>query len=122
LARLVNSAGRIGLNLLQRMVQAVSSEDFIRFMQKPVLAGSAIHLGTLAAQSGNGSRELNRTSLFEPVGSGEDAVSASESLKLAIYPLIKGELRPPPARSFPSAASTATTSSCRITPSPRNTP
>jgi len=35
LARLVNSAGRIGLNLLQRMVQVVSSEDFIRFMQKP---------------------------------------------------------------------------------------
>jgi hypothetical protein len=91
LARLVNSAGRIGLNLLQRMVQAVSSEDFIRFMQKPVLAGSAIHLGTLAAHSGNGSREMNRTIVFEPVGVGEDAVSASESLKLAIYPLIKGE-------------------------------
>ena len=35
LARLVNSAGRIGLNLLQRMVQAVSSEDFIRFIQRP---------------------------------------------------------------------------------------
>jgi hypothetical protein len=91
LARLVNSAGRIGLNLLQRMVQAVSSEDFIRFMQKPVLAGSAIHLGTLAAHSVNGSREMNRTIVFEPVGAGEDAVSASESLKLAIYPLIKGE-------------------------------
>lgn len=91
LARMVNSAGRIGLSLLQRMVQAVSSEDFIRFMQKPVLAGSAIHLGTLAAQSGQGSREMNRTILFEPVGDGEEAVSASESLKLAIYPLIKGE-------------------------------
>jgi len=91
LARLVNSAGRIGLNLLQRMVQAVSSEDFTRFMQKPVLAGSAIHLGTLAARSDNGSREMNRTIVFEPVGAGEDAVSASESLKLAIYPLVKGE-------------------------------
>lgn len=91
LARLVNSAGRIGLNLLQRMVQVVSSEDFTRFMQKPVLAGSAIHLGTLAARSDSGSREMNRTIVFEPVGAGEDAVSASESLKLAIYPLIKGE-------------------------------
>jgi hypothetical protein len=88
---LVNSAGRIGLNLLQRMVQTVSSEDFIRFMQKPVLAGSAIHLGTLAAQPDRGSREMNRTILFEPAGDGEDAVSASDSLKLAIYPLIKGE-------------------------------
>ena len=118
LARLVNSAGRIGLNLLQRMVQAGSSEDFTRFMQKPVLAGSAIHLGTLAARSDNGSREMNRTIVFEPVGAGEDAVSASESLKLAIYPLVKGEY----ATSFPSAASTATTSLCRITPSPRNMP
>lgn len=91
LARMVNSAGRIGLNLLQRMVQALSLEDFIRFMSKPVLAGSSIHLGTLASQSDNGSREMNRTILFEPVGDGEDSVSASESLKLAIYPLIKGE-------------------------------
>jgi hypothetical protein len=91
LARLVNSAGRIGLNLLQQMARTVSAEDFIRFLQKPVLAGSAIHLGTLAAQSGRGSREMNRTIVFEPVGTGEDAVSASESLKLAVYPLIKGE-------------------------------
>lgn len=91
LARLINSAGRIGLNLLQQMAQTVSAEDFIRFLQKPVLAGSAIHLGTLAAQSGRGSREMNRTIVFEPVGTGEDAVSASESLKLAVYPLVKGE-------------------------------
>jgi FHA domain len=91
LPRMVNSAGRIGLSLLQRMVQAASSDDFIHFMQKPVLAGSAIHLGTLAAQTDHGSREMNRTVLFEPVADGEEAVSASESLKLAIYPLIKGE-------------------------------
>jgi pSer/pThr/pTyr-binding forkhead associated (FHA) protein len=34
---------------------------------------------------------MNRTIVFEPVGTGEDAVSASESLKLAVYPLVKGE-------------------------------
>lgn len=90
LAQMISSAGRIGLNPLQRMVQAVSREDFIRFMQKPVLAGAAIHMGTLAARSDAGA-QMNRTILFEPMGAGEESVSASESLKHAIYPLIKGE-------------------------------
>jgi hypothetical protein len=90
LARMISSAGRIGLNLLQRMVQAVSREDFIRLMQKPVLAGAGIHMGTLAARSDSGS-QMNRTILFEPMGDGGESVSASESLKHAIYPLIKGE-------------------------------
>jgi hypothetical protein len=90
LARMISSAGRIGLNPLQRIVQAVSRDDFIRFMQKPVLAGAAIHMGTLAARSDGGS-QMNRTILFEPTADGEESVSASESLKHAIYPLIKGE-------------------------------
>jgi hypothetical protein len=91
LARMVNSAGRVGLNLLQRMVQAMPAEDFIRFVHQPVLAGSGIHLGKLASPSIHGSREMNRTILFEPVEDGESAVSALDSLKLAIYLLIKGE-------------------------------
>ena len=90
LSQMISSAGRIGLNPLQRMVQAVSREDFIRFMQKPVLAGAAIHMGTLAARTDAGA-QMNRTILFEPMGAGEESVSASESLKHAIYPLIKGE-------------------------------
>jgi hypothetical protein len=90
LARMISSAGRIGLTALQRMVQAVSREDFIRFMQQPVLAGAAIHMGTLAARSDAGS-QMNRTILFEPTGEGGESVSASESLKHAIYPLVKGE-------------------------------
>jgi hypothetical protein len=90
LARMISSAGRIGLNPLQRMAQAVSREDFVRFMQQPVLAGAAIHMGTLAARSEAGA-QMNRTILFEPVGDGEESVSASEGLKHAIYPLMKGE-------------------------------
>lgn len=90
LVQMISSAGRIGLNPLQRMVQALSREDFIRFIQKPVLAGAAIHMGTLAAQSDAGS-QMDRTILFEPIGAGEESVSPSESLKHAIYPLIKGE-------------------------------
>jgi hypothetical protein len=90
LPRMISSAGRISLSALQRMVQAVSREDFIRFMQQPVLAGAAIHMGTLAARSDAGS-QMNRTILFEPTGEGGESVSASESLKHAIYPLVKGE-------------------------------
>lgn len=88
---LINSSGRVGLPLLQRMAATVSREDFIRFMQKPVLAGSGIHLGSLAAASVAGPRELNRTVLFEPVEDAPDGPSASESLRHAIYPLVKGE-------------------------------
>jgi hypothetical protein len=92
LARMVSSAGRISLSMLQRVVQAVSRDDFIRFLPEPALVGSAVHLGTLsAARSDPGSREMNRTILFEPVEDAEETASASESLKHAIYPLVKSE-------------------------------
>ena len=87
-ARMVSSSGRIGLPVLQQVARSLSREDFVRFMQQPVLAGAAIHLGTLAA----GSRALNRTILFEPLEGSTDPGSASESLKQAIYPLVRGEL------------------------------
>jgi hypothetical protein len=92
IARMVSPAGRISLALLQRMVQAVSREDFVCFMQAPVLVGSAIHQGTLSsAQVDAGPREMNRTSLFEPAEDTEHAASPSESLRHAVYPLVKGE-------------------------------
>jgi len=92
IARMVSYAGRISPAILQRMAQAVSREDFISFMQAPVLAGSAIHNGTLAsAQANSGAREMNRTILFEPAEDAGQAPSPSDSLKHAIYPLVKGE-------------------------------
>lgn len=92
IARMVGTAGRVGLALLQRMALSVSCEDFIAFMQVPVLVGSAIHQGTLSsAQAAAGAREMNRTSLFEPMEDAEQAASPSESLRHAIYPLVKGE-------------------------------
>jgi FHA domain len=80
-ARMVSSSGRIGLPVLQQVARSLSREDFVRFMQKPVLAGAAIHLGTLAAGSSSGSRTLNRTILFEPLEGSANPGSASESLK-----------------------------------------
>ncbi len=92
IARMVSSAGRIPLTILQRMVQAVARDDFVHFMQAPVLAGSAIHQGTLSsAQADSGPREMNRTILFEPAADAEQPASSSESLKHAVYPLVKGE-------------------------------
>lgn len=88
----VSSAGRISLNILQRMVHAVSREDFIRFIQAPVLVGSAVHIGTLSsARADSRSRDMNRTILFEPSEDTDNNASASESLKHAIYPLVKSE-------------------------------
>lgn len=89
LSRMINSAGRVNLTLLQSIVQSVAREDFVSFMQKPVLAGSAIHQGNLAARRELTAREMNRTILFEPLEDGE-SVSVSDSLKHAIYPLVKG--------------------------------
>lgn len=89
-ARMVSSSGRIGLPVLQQVARSLSREDFVRFMQQPVLAGAAIHLGTLSTRS-VASRALNRTILFEPLEGSHDPVSASESLKQAIYPLVRGE-------------------------------
>jgi hypothetical protein len=92
LPRMISTAGRISLNLLQRVVQTVSREDFLHFMQQPALAGSAVYLGTLsAARPESGSRQMNRTILFEPVEDAEETASASESLRHAIYPLVRGE-------------------------------
>lgn len=86
---MVTSAGRVDLTLLQRVAQAAAAEDFVRFMGQPVLAGSAIHRGNLSAQRGPAAQAMNRTVLFEPAAADGESVSVSESLKHAIYPLVK---------------------------------
>jgi len=90
LSKLINSAGRVNVTVLQRMAQSVAREDFVRFLQTPVLAGSAIHQGNVGARREMTAREMNRTVLFEPIDAGEESLSLSDSLKQAIYPLIKG--------------------------------
>lgn len=91
-ARMVSAAGRISLALLQRMALSVSCGDFAAFLPAPVLVGSAVHQGTLsAAQAAVGAREMNRTSLFEPMEDAAQSGSPSESLRHAVYPLVKGE-------------------------------
>ena len=78
--------------MLLRTVQALHREDFIRFIQQPMLAGSAVLQGKLsAARSDSGPREMNRTILFEPLEDTEEIGAASDGLKHAIYPLVRGE-------------------------------
>ena len=87
---MVTSAGRISLNILLRALQAFSREDFIGFIQRPVLAGSAVHQGTLSA-SRSDPGAMNRTIFFEPMEDTDEAAASSEGLKHAIYPLVRGE-------------------------------
>jgi hypothetical protein len=65
-----------------------------------VLVGSAIKTGIISTQSGMNSDELNSTQIFEPSKSMSNSLSASESLKHAIYPLVKGEYPATPRGSF----------------------
>jgi hypothetical protein len=93
LVKLINPAGRVSLQMLQRLVKAVPVEDFARFVPSPCLVGSAIQLGTLDLKPPKGNREMNRTVLFEPSPeAGEPAAASSESLRHAVYPLVRSEI------------------------------
>jgi hypothetical protein len=90
IAKMLNPSGRIGLQTLQKMATVYEKPEFIRFMRKPVLAGSSIQAGSFSDASRARSDEMNRTIIFE-ADIAEEASSASESLKHAIYPLVKRE-------------------------------
>jgi len=91
LSKMVNASGRIGLPLLQKICALCAKDDFIKFMQHPALVGSAIYSGKLSGRQKADPDEMNRTVLFEPEEAAGDMTSTSDSLKHAIYPLVKGE-------------------------------
>jgi len=90
-AKMLSSSGRIGLANLRKIVQEKDKESFILFMRKPVLAGAAIQAGRIASQDAGGREEMNKTQIFEPSSTNPGASPASEALRHAIYPLVKGE-------------------------------
>lgn len=100
IAKMLSASGRVSLAALRKMAQDNEAEAFVRFMQRPVLVGSAIKAGIISTQSGMASDELNRTQIFEPSKSMGSSLSASESLKHAVYPLVKGEYPATPRGSF----------------------
>lgn len=100
IAKMLSASGRVSLAGLRKMAQDNEAEAFAQFMQRPVLVGSAIKAGIISTQSGMASDELNRTQIFEPSKSMGGSLSASESLKHAVYPLVKGEYPATPRGSF----------------------
>ncbi|MGD9300559.1 MAG: hypothetical protein PVI13_03215 [Desulfobacterales bacterium] len=87
---MLNASGRIGLQMLQKMARVYDKMEFKRFMQQPVFVGASIQAGSLATENRHTEDELNKTVIFE-VDAAETASSSSESLKHAIYPLVKND-------------------------------
>ena len=90
ISKMLNASGRIGLHALQKLVKVYKRPEFMQFMQQPALVGSSIQVGSLSAQTRTGDDAMNRTVIFE-VDDAEEASSPSQSLKHAIYPLVKSE-------------------------------
>ncbi len=99
ISKMLNASGRIGLQMLQKMTKVYNKVEFERFMQYPVLVGSSIQAGSLATQNRHAKEELNKTVIFE-VDTDETASSPSDSLKHAIYPLVKNEYSTGPVNIF----------------------
>ena len=100
LAKMLSASGRVSLASLRKMAQDNEVAVFEKLIQRPVLVGSAIKTGIISTQSGMASDELNSTQIFEPTKSMGASLSASESLKHAVYPLVKGEYPATPRGSF----------------------
>jgi hypothetical protein len=90
ISKMLNASGRIALPILEKLVKVCQEEDFNKFMEQPVLVGSSIQTGSLNLRKRANREAMNRTVIFE-VDEGEEASSPSETLKHAIYPLVKGE-------------------------------
>ncbi|MBN2885348.1 MAG: FHA domain-containing protein [Chromatiaceae bacterium] len=85
---LLTPSGRVSLKALEHIALLCEAAEFAVFLRRPVLAGSGIQPGALAARPRH-TPTPNATHLlsFEPAPEEEDV--SSEALRLAIYPLIK---------------------------------
>jgi hypothetical protein len=99
ISTMLNASGRIALPTLQKLVKVYQKIKFKIFMEQPVLVGSSIQSGSLNLRKRASKEEMNRTVVFELDGV-EDAASPSETLKHAIYPLVKGEYASGPVNQF----------------------
>jgi len=90
ISKMLNASGRIALPTLEKLVKLYQKTKFRIFMEQPVLVGSSIQSGSLNLRKRASKEEMNRTVVFE-LDPAEDTASPSETLKHAIYPLVKGE-------------------------------
>ena len=99
IAKMLSASGRVSLASLRKLAQENEADTFVIYIQRPVLVGSAIRSGIISS-AGMNNDALNSTQIFEPSKSQGGSVSASESLKHAIYPLVKGEYPATPRGTF----------------------
>jgi hypothetical protein len=99
IAKILSASGRVSLASLRKLAQEHEADAFVKYLQRPVLVGSAIKSGTISS-AGMNNDVLNTTQIFEPSKSQSSSISASESLKHAIYPLVKGEYPATPRGAF----------------------
>jgi len=99
ISKMLNASGRIGLQVLQKMAKVYTQLEFERFMQQPALVGSSIQAGSLATHNRHAQDALNKTVIFE-LDAADAGASASDSLKHAIYPLVKNEYASGPVNIF----------------------
>ena len=99
IAKMLSASGRVSLASLRKLAQEHEAEAFVIYVQRPFLVGSAIKSGIISS-AGMGNDALNSTQIFEPSKSQGSSISASESLKHAIYPLVKGEYPATPRGAF----------------------
>jgi hypothetical protein len=99
IAKMLSASGRVSLASLRKLAEEHELEVFTKYVQRPVLVGSAIKSGIISS-AGTGSDALNTTQIFEPSKSQGTSIAASESLKHAIYPLVKGEYPATPRGAF----------------------
>jgi hypothetical protein len=90
ISTMLNASGRIALPTLQKLVKVYQKIKFKIFLEQPVLVGSSIQSGSLNLRKRASKEEMNRTVVFE-LDPAENTASPSETLKHAIYPLVKGE-------------------------------
>jgi hypothetical protein len=99
ISKMLNASGRIALPTLEKLVKVYQKRKFTIFMEQPVLVGSSIQSGSLNLRKRASKAEMNRTVVFE-LDDGDEGSSPSETLKHAIYPLVKGEYATGPVNTF----------------------
>ena len=90
ISKMLNPSGRIAPQLLEKLAKVYQKVEFTKFLEQAVLVGSSIQSGSLNLRMRASKEAMNQTVIFE-VNEEEAASSPSESLKHAIYPLVKSE-------------------------------
>lgn len=88
LVQLMGSSGKIPLLKLLPIADSYTLQEFTAFIRAPVLAGEAIQQGTIADKNQN--KDKNKSTLmFMQAGDELEDNVVSETLRAAIYPLVK---------------------------------